>query len=1032
MKKQKKKTLIGNKKNNKYLKNIIHINSEEPLNMNNNKNTNISNNNNNNNHNNLLVNNYLSVNSNQKLIFPTQTNILNQTIFNKTLKNQFDTKLFTEDIPNINNYTPFYKQIKTILYIIIESSIENIIIIAINILSILFYDIMILFFKNKDKKIYLSFYYFCILIFLIDFIVKKIFIHHIINTVHFWLNLISLILFFIDFDKITYYLFGKIMYNINDLNDLNYNEQFYIEIILNSFQILKILRILNVYKIINEMQKDSKIKFFAKKYTEKKKINKMNKIHKSQKKLITISNNNLNTSFLPNSNNNATTGVNQLNNTINLNNISNTNFLNNDKKTITTKINEMYSDMNKINSKLQEKQIYKYIKKNKLLKENLVSKKIEKLMVYITIIIIISCYSINYIANINYNESHFAYEILCKRINSYYERFPNPENLYYDNFSNLLNIVSIKESLKNYPIVSIKYNDTILYKNIKLNDNFLNNYYHRKDFFYIFSKPFNNKTLIIILKTKINKRESLINIIRFIFIMSFFFVYILTTKNDIEKLIFDPLKKIVKIIDLIAKDPVNGKTINSIKNLRNHSKEFLNFENEIKIIENVIIRLSELMAISFGDAGGEVIKKNISNNEGLNPMIVGSKINAIFGFCYIHHFSTINEVFQDKTNVFVNTISEIVHSSVDKFNGINNKNLGDCFLLTWKFKDNKDLNTHNSNNNLNNISTNNNMNNMSINNISINNMNSSNNNYNFNNSHKFASSKYVINIGNIKNEDIYESNYISDSARMSKINEKADSALLAFLNIIKKINKSKEILIYRKDPLLIEKFGKNFSVQMGFGLHTGWGIEGAIGSLYKIDCSYLSPNVNLAARLETATNIYHVDILLSGDFYDLLSDYMKNYCRNIDIVTVKGSNKPIRLYTIDLNKNIKKGKMISKKDHMSFREKRNYYSFKKKKLWNFYNKQTTHSSIGEIYIKKSKGMRVLLKNKKSKKFYDYFHKGFEEYIDGDWGKAYNNLIKAKFLDKNDGPTNTILNYLKQYDLKKPHNWKGYRELTSKI
>ena len=42
-----------------------------------------------------------------------------------------------------------------------------------------------------------------------------------------------------------------------------------------------------------------------------------------------------------------------------------------------------------------------------------------------------------------------------------------------------------------------------------------------------------------------------------------------------------------------------------------------------------------------------------------------------------------------------------------------------------------------------------------------------------------------------------------------EINEKADSALLAFLNIIKKLNKSKEILIYRKDPLLIEKFGKN-------------------------------------------------------------------------------------------------------------------------------------------------------------------------------------------------------------------------------
>jgi len=36
---------------------------------------------------------------------------------------------------------------------------------------------------------------------------------------------------------------------------------------------------------------------------------------------------------------------------------------------------------------------------------------------------------------------------------------------------------------------------------------------------------------------------------------------------------------------------------------------------------------------------------------------------------------------------------------------------------------------------------------------------------------------------------------------------------------------------------------------MGFGLHLGWAIEGAIGSHYKFDASYLSPNVNMAARL---------------------------------------------------------------------------------------------------------------------------------------------------------------------------------------
>ena len=51
---------------------------------------------------------------------------------------------------------------------------------------------------------------------------------------------------------------------------------------------------------------------------------------------------------------------------------------------------------------------------------------------------------------------------------------------------------------------------------------------------------------------------------------------------------------------------------------------------------------------------------------------------------------------------------------------------------------------------------------------------------------------------------------------------------------------------------------KNYKVRMGFGLHTGWAIEGAIGSYFKIDASYLSPNINLAARLEVATLQYGV------------------------------------------------------------------------------------------------------------------------------------------------------------------------------
>jgi len=35
--------------------------------------------------------------------------------------------------------------------------------------------------------------------------------------------------------------------------------------------------------------------------------------------------------------------------------------------------------------------------------------------------------------------------------------------------------------------------------------------------------------------------------------------------------------------------------------------------------------------------------------------------------------------------VFVNQIAEVVHTIVDSFSGNPNKNIGDAFLLVWKF-----------------------------------------------------------------------------------------------------------------------------------------------------------------------------------------------------------------------------------------------------------------------------------------------------------------------------------------------------------
>jgi hypothetical protein len=50
-------------------------------------------------------------------------------------------------------------------------------------------------------------------------------------------------------------------------------------------------------------------------------------------------------------------------------------------------------------------------------------------------------------------------------------------------------------------------------------------------------------------------------------------------------------------------------------------------------------------------------------------------------------------------------------------------------------------------------------------------------------------------------------------------------------------------------------------------MHYGWGIEGIIGSNFKIDASFLSPNVNLASRVAGACNIYNTDLLISNTVY---------------------------------------------------------------------------------------------------------------------------------------------------------------------
>ena len=71
----------------------------------------------------------------------------------------------------------------------------------------------------------------------------------------------------------------------------------------------------------------------------------------------------------------------------------------------------------------------------------------------------------------------------------------------------------------------------------------------------------------------------------------------------------------------------------------------------------MIVKIASLLAVGFGEAGTELIARNIENNGSLNVMIPGKKIMAIYGFCDIRNFTDATEILEAHVMIFVNEIA---------------------------------------------------------------------------------------------------------------------------------------------------------------------------------------------------------------------------------------------------------------------------------------------------------------------------------------------------------------------------------------
>lgn len=198
---------------------------------------------------------------------------------------------------------------------------------------------------------------------------------------------------------------------------------------------------------------------------------------------------------------------------------------------------------------------------------------------------------------------------------------------------------------------------------------------------------------------------------------------------------------------------------------------------ETVVLEQTLSKIGALLALGFGEAGSKIIAHNIKGQNEMDPMLPGVKSMFIFGFCDIRNFTDISEVLEEEVMLFVNTIGDIVHNTVNQYSGFANKNIGDAFLIVWKFEK--------------------------------------------------EDQEYDL------DRDVLE---LIPSNRVSQL---ADMSVISFLLILAQLKKSRDLQAYNNHKGLNSRL-PDFKVSLGMGLHLGYAIEGAIGSYYKIDASYLS------------------------------------------------------------------------------------------------------------------------------------------------------------------------------------------------
>jgi class 3 adenylate cyclase len=139
----------------------------------------------------------------------------------------------------------------------------------------------------------------------------------------------------------------------------------------------------------------------------------------------------------------------------------------------------------------------------------------------------------------------------------------------------------------------------------------------------------------------------------------------------------------------------------------------------------------------------------------------------------------------------------------------------------------------------------------------------------------------------IGNNNGFIDKFIGD-AIMALFHDKPDNALNAAIQMRKMLKQFNADRIDQNLP----------PIDSGIGMHTGNLMLGVVGGEGRMDGTVISDAVNLAARLEGLTKIYHSSIIISEDTLIKLENPAAYNFRFLDIARVKGKKEAVYMFEL--------------------------------------------------------------------------------------------------------------------------------------